>query len=120
MKYKILVLIFLIFSFLFCSKITYADNQWTKTNLNSANVSTIETTPWGIMAGEYDTRLWLNPHNGVYISSDLGNSWTKIGLNGRGVTDISYLNQKLYVSTYYSVTGENDLFNSADGGKTFK
>ena len=120
MRYKILVLTFLTFSFLFCSKTTYADGVWTKTNPASTNISTIETTPWGIMAGEYDTRLWLNPYNGVHISSDLGNSWTKIGLNGRGITDISYLNQKLYVSTYYSVTGENGFFKSADGGKTWK
>ena len=98
----------------------YAESPWVKTNLNSANVSTIETTPWGIIAGEYDTRAWLSPFNGVYLSSDLGNSWAKLGLNGRGVTDISFLNQKLYVSTYYSVAGENGFFKSIDKGITWQ
>ena len=120
LRFKIFILSLFIFVFLFCTKITYADNQWTKTNLNSANVSTIETTPWGIIAGEYDSRLWLNPFNGVYMSSDLGNSWTKLGLNGRGITDISYLNQKIYVSTYYNVGNENGFFKSVDKGITWQ
>lgn len=79
----------------------------------------METTPWGIAAGEYDSRIWLNPYNGIFISKDLGNTWVPFGLSGRGITDIEYANGKIYATTYYFQDGIAGLFISKDAGNTW-
>ncbi len=96
-----------------------------KTNLSSTHVTSLLTLPNGLLAGEFDARPWLNPYNGIYLSRDLGDSWTELGLAGRGVTDLAFDNDLLLASTYYHIYDSDGvkkvgLFISNDKGKTFK
>lgn len=112
-------LLFLIF--IWCTGINYAyaETSWTKTNLNINFTTSIESTPWGILTGEMDTRLWLNPPNAIYISKDLGQSWQILGLQQRGVRDIKYFNGKIYATTYYVKDNTVGLFVSTNKGFTW-
>lgn len=76
------------------------------------HISSLITTPWGIVAGENDSRIWLNPKNGVHISKDFGNTWNFWGLQNTGVTDLAYdsSTKNLYASTYYINYGVGGLF----------
>ncbi|KKU30699.1 MAG: hypothetical protein UX44_C0015G0015 [candidate division WWE3 bacterium GW2011_GWA1_46_21] len=38
---------------------------WTKTNLQTTKIAPVETTRWGLLVGENDSRIWLNPFNGA-------------------------------------------------------
>ncbi|HSX39354.1 MAG TPA: M23 family metallopeptidase [Candidatus Saccharimonadales bacterium] len=98
---------------------SFAATTWQKTPLTSTFATSLKTTPWGILAGEQDTRLWLNPFNGMYISKDLGKSWNQLGLSGRGVTSIAGWSKEIYATTYYTVNGANGAFKSIDGGVTW-
>ena len=78
---------------------THAEQEtegWHKTSLNSISPYCIETLPTGIMVGEFNTNVLMNPYNGIYFSSDLGDTWTLLGLAHRGITDITYFNNKIY------------------------
>jgi murein DD-endopeptidase MepM/ murein hydrolase activator NlpD len=86
------------------------EGTWEKLPANATYFKTIETTPQGIMAGEYDTRAWTEPFNGLYISENLGESWHIHALGERGVNDITYFEGKTYAATYYSVGGISGLF----------
>jgi len=92
--------------------------NWTKTKTFSF-IEDLEVTPWGLLAGEKDTRLWNFPFNGIYISRDFGQTWSEFALKDRGITSIYYKDKNLYATTYYQVGGTNGLFISADGGKTW-
>ncbi len=103
----------------YTNKIIYAQEiSWPKI-FNNYFISSLDVSPWGVLAGEYDTRLWTNPFNGVYISRDMGVSWTEIGLSGRGVTSVKYSNNKIYAGTYYKYNNLTGLFSSGDLGKTW-
>jgi murein DD-endopeptidase MepM/ murein hydrolase activator NlpD len=84
-------------------------SDWQETTLRLDGVSSLEKTHEGIYAGEFDMRSWLNPYRGIYLSTDLGESWSEAGLQDRGVTGLSYdkQNRRLYASTYYSVFDPN-------------
>jgi len=83
---------------------------WPKTPLTSNYITVVENSNLGTLAGEYDTRLWLNPFNGVYISKDLGKTWSTLGLGETGITDLKYFNKKIYASTYYKNNNTVGLF----------
>ena len=77
-------------------------SKWETTGLSKPYISALETTPYGILASEFDTRYWALPYNGIYFSSDGGHSWVEFGLKNYGVTDVKYANGKIYAATYYS------------------
>lgn len=92
-----------------------SEGIWKKSFDNKYIVS-IENTPWGIMAGEKDTRTWNSPFNGIYLSKDLGDTWNEFGLFERGITDIKYFDETIYAATYYDVDEIAGLFKSQDMG----
>jgi murein DD-endopeptidase MepM/ murein hydrolase activator NlpD len=100
--------------------IVHGEGTLIKTSLNSEKVAALETLPQGILAGEYDTRTWNSPYNGVYLSRDLGESWVELGLGGRGVRDLAYNNNQILAATYYYQNGKVGLFVSDDGGNSFR
>lgn len=99
---------------IFFTKAKAQEGVWILTENFSNALTSIETTPWGLVAGEFGN--W-QLFNGIYISKDLGNTWTKSGLDKRGVTDIAYATNTIYASTYYFTDGTNGLFASKNGGK---
>lgn len=105
--------------FLLTSRVTYAQENWIKKSPDSTKISTVETTPWGLLAGENDSRMWLEPFNGIYISDDLGNTWSQLGLNNRGITGIAFGQDSIYATTYYFEEEKAGLFISRDGGQTW-
>ena len=101
------------------SQVAWADsNGWNKI-LDKPYLSSFETTPQGIIVGEYDSRLFLNPYNGLYFSRDFGDTWEELGLAKKGITDIKHLADKLYAATFYLDRGKIGLYSSQDQGKTW-
>ncbi len=100
----------------------YAQSDWEKIeSINSSHIQVLEITPTGVLAGEFDTRVYLNPppFNGLYFSRDSGKTWDSIGLGKRGVLDLKYFNGVIYASTYYAVDGVNGLLYSANMGQNW-
>ncbi len=87
-----------------------AQASWQQGQIESTKINSVKTTKYGILAGEFDPRLWLQPFNGVYISNDLGKTWSRFALNSRGITDMEYAEGKIYVTTYYHHQNQNGLF----------
>jgi murein DD-endopeptidase MepM/ murein hydrolase activator NlpD len=112
----------LIFLLLLLSNTSFSTAFWEKSSPNNNFLTTVETTPWGILIGEFDTRIWLNPPplNDIYISKDLGRTWIPLGLSKRGIKDIKFFQGKIYAATYYVIDNKNGLFVSEDLGKTWK
>lgn len=115
-KFYLLAFFLLLFDYSNHKKAFAQDGVWTQTPTQSLYLTSVETTPWGVATGEKDTRTWLNPFNGIYITKDLGNTWSKLGLDSTGVTDITYGNQTIYVATYYFKQGNVGVYISKDGG----
>lgn len=118
-------LVFLIITFLSftTSYRSYAQDVWEEQYLpNPRHIQALEITPTGILAGEFDTRIYLNPspYNGIYFSKDFGQSWDKVGLEGRGILDMKYFDGSVYAATYYVISGTNGLFYSNDMGNTWE
>lgn len=107
--------------FLFTASITRAQGEGTliKTSLDSEKIYSLETLPNGIIAGEYDTRTWRSPFNGIFISKNLGTTWETLGLADRGISDLDYENNRIFAATYYYLENETGLFISSDNGATF-
>ena len=81
---------------------------------------TLEVTPYGIYAGEFNSNWNWNPYNGVFVSHDLGETWMPSGLEGRGITDIAYGNGKLYATIYYwGIEDPPGLYESDDKGASW-
>lgn len=116
---KYIALLFILISFSFLNKIHAS--SWIKTSLKSQSITSLENTPFGILAGELNTNTWETPppNNAVYVSKDLGQTWQMLGLFGRGIKDIKYYQGKIYVTTYYTQNNMNGLFVSSDEGKTW-
>ena len=114
-------LVFL-FTFTILFKPVLAQTNWVKTGLSSYLITSVETTPWGIIAGESDTRLWLNPPppNDVFLSKDLGQTWIPLGLTGRGIEDLKYYKGKIYAATYYVINNKLGLYVSDGPGTAWK
>jgi murein DD-endopeptidase MepM/ murein hydrolase activator NlpD len=108
---KFVLGIFIVFiSTILSAKTLAQNNGWIKTSMSEPYIQTLETIPQGVLAGELDTRLWLNPYNGVYVSRDFGETWETFGLQGLGVNDIHYRDKKVYAATYYKDGGIAGLF----------
>lgn len=82
-------------------------------------LSSVETAPFGILAGHFDTRVWLAPYNGIYLSRDLGETWEKLGLKDKGITWIKY-STNIYITTYYHTDTPPGLYVSKDRGITWE
>jgi murein DD-endopeptidase MepM/ murein hydrolase activator NlpD len=95
---------------------------WEKTHPFNNYLTSVETTPWGMLLGEFDTRIWLNPPplNDIYFSNDLALTWLPLGLAGRAITDIKFFNGTIYAATYYVLNNKNGLFVTSNLGKTWK
>ena len=90
---------------------------WTKTLVDYPHLKAIENSPWGIFVGEDFRNQTNNPYNGVFLSTDLGNSWKMVGLARRGITDLKYFDNKVYATAYYSTSeGSGGLFVTEDRG----
>jgi murein DD-endopeptidase MepM/ murein hydrolase activator NlpD len=101
----------------------HAENEWVKVaSISTYYISTIESTPVGIIAGEFKATSVTNPppHNGVFFSPDFGISWEPIGLHGRGILDLKYFNGTIYATTYFTIDNSSGLFLSKDFGKTWE
>lgn len=110
---------FLLFLLLFLNAQVQAA-VWEKTNLQSTTISSLEASPYGLLAGEFDDRIWNNPFNGIYISKDLGQTWEQLGLAGHGIKDIKYFDEKIYTATYYVLNQTLGIFVSYDKGATWQ
>lgn len=86
-------------------------DNWQTLSLNGKVFSSVETTPFGIMVSENDSKIVDSPYNGVYLSKNLGESWQTFGLESRGVTDLAYDgSNNVYAATFYFNNKENGLF----------
>lgn len=126
---RILKLVALLYIFLnLSSDPVHANVAWEKVNLPKLYITSIQNTHYGVVAGEFDSRAFLNPVNGISITKDFGDTWQDLGLAKRGVTDIYYQREdrSIYAATYYSVfdstKGHNTLglYVSYDVGKTWQ
>jgi len=90
--------------------------------LDSKYIRVLETTPEGILAGEFfqGTVGGSSPLNGIFISRDIGESWEFIGLEDRGVIDLKYFNGVVYATTYYTVSNTHGVFYSNNMGETWE
>lgn len=96
---------------------------WEKVQtLDSKYIRVLETTPEGILAGEFfqGTVGGSSPLNGIFISRDIGDSWEFIGLEDRGVTDLKFFNGVIYATTYYTVSNTHGIFYSDNMGETWE
>lgn len=94
----------------------HAESLWTKTSIPTPMIWSIEQSPWGILAGEFGNYTAIN---GIYLSKDLGHTWSVLGLQQRGIRDIKYFQGKIYATTYYVVDNKVGLFVSEDKGSTW-
>ncbi|MBU1133011.1 peptidoglycan DD-metalloendopeptidase family protein [Patescibacteria group bacterium] len=111
------LLIILLSSF-FTKHIAFAQ-IWERTTLESDAIECVEHSPWGVLAGELNSSLWINPENAVFISKDLGNTWETLGLSNHGIRDLKYYNGNIYAATYYFQNGLRGLYVSNDQGKNW-
>lgn len=119
-------IVFLLFTAVTLLKITTQEVEaevWEKIHtLNPQYINVVETTPAGILAGEFFTGIISEsyPPNGIHISRDLGETWEFIGLEHRGIVDLKYFNGIIYAVTYYNVANTYGLFYSDDMGETWQ
>ncbi len=99
----------------------YAHAQaWEKLNFPSTEISTIESTIFGLYAGENNYMFWQQPYNGIFVSKDFGVTWQKSGLEGGLITDIKSCNLKLYATSFLDLGEGAGLFSSSDKGLTWE
>jgi len=116
------ILIWITINLIFLSKIS-ADTAWEEIQTIETNfIKVLESTPHGLLAGEFDTRIFLipPPNNSVYLSKDFGRTWDILGLEKRGVLDLKYFDGKIYATTYYTIDSQNGLFFSSDMGESWQ
>jgi murein DD-endopeptidase MepM/ murein hydrolase activator NlpD len=107
----------------FLTKTAKAETTWKTTGLMKPNITSLKVTPMGLFAGEFNTKYWELPFNGIYFSpiNSNGSTWEKSGLAGLGVTDIEYLNNKIYTTTFYSTDQKQaGLYYSEDWGNNWE
>ncbi|MBW6441549.1 peptidoglycan DD-metalloendopeptidase family protein, partial [Patescibacteria group bacterium] len=103
-------------------KTALAETGWGKVStLESDYIKVLEPTPYGLLAGEYDSRTLLDPPpaNAVFLSKDFGQTWNNIGLDKRAILDLKYYDGKIYAATYYTVNYSRGLFLSEDFGENW-
>ncbi len=101
-------------------KISAEENVWHQINIPTQSINAIETTPLGVLAGEFSIFIPNAVTNGLFITKDLGNTWQEFGLINRGVTDLRYYNGTLYAATYFSNDNGQRLYISTDNGLTWQ
>lgn len=115
-KLKILLFVILMYAL---SGNVYAETSWEHIDLNTVTVSCIETTPFGILVGEYYPYLYMFPYNGLKISRDLGLTWENFApsLAGAGISSIFYdpTSKTTYVTTRYKINDNVGVFKTVDG-----
>jgi photosystem II stability/assembly factor-like uncharacterized protein len=62
----------------------------------------------------YQNKMIAGTYGGVFLSTDKGQTWKPLGLQGKSVTDIVFLDSTTFVST-----DGNGIFRSFDLGKTW-
>ena len=120
-KIKTFLLIFLVLNLPTISEVR-AETEWVKVpGFSSDYINVLESTPAGLLAGEYYGSSTTNPppYNGVLFSKDFGENWNEIGLNKRGILDLKYFDGKIYATTYYTVDGTRGLFLSENFGESW-
>lgn len=125
---KILKVASFLYLFLSLCSLSFANVAWEKVNLPKPYITSVQNTHFGVVVGEFDSRSFLNPYNGISLTKNFGDSWQDIGLAKRGVTDIFYHKEdrSLFATTYYSVfdstMGRNTigLYVSYDIGQTWQ
>ena len=90
-----------------------AASDWESITAPSNKIATVEVTPEGLIAGEFDDRMWLNPYNGLYLSGDSGSNWTRIGLQGKGIKVLKYKNGELFAGAFYTTSTPGGLYVSS-------
>lgn len=118
MSTKLTFLLFLLVFLVFTR--TGFGAEWQKKSPNSQFITTVELTPYGVFAGENDFTPWLGRFDGIYRSTDFGESWNKSGLEGRGVTDIAFDSGVVYATTQFAKNSTLGLFKSLDAGLTWQ
>lgn len=98
--------------------VTAQEPSWSRV-FDNYYISSIETTPFGLLTGEFDTRVWENPYNGIYISKDIGETWKPLGLEAKGITHIKY-STDIYATTYFHTDTPPGLYRSKDQGNTWE
>lgn len=125
---KIIKLFIFLYLLLILPYKSNANVLWEKVNLPKPYITNVQNTHFGVIAGEFDSRAFLNPYNGVVITKDFGDTWRELGLAKRGITDIFYNKEdrSIYASTYYSVFDTTlqkstiGLYISFDKGNTWQ
>lgn len=100
----------------------HAGENWEYlTSINSNYINVLESTPFGILAGQLGSRIIPDeiPPNSVLMSKDFGRSWKNLGLANRGILDLKYYDGKIYAATYYTIDFSNGLFVTENFGKTW-
>lgn len=116
--------IFTFISLVFCTATIYkakaSEGTWINiTPPNTNYFGAIEIADWTILAGEFDQRIFKNPYNGIFYTTDLGATWKQLGLQSHGVTNLKWHDESLYATTYYKVDGHVGLYVSNDKGESF-
>jgi len=98
--------------------VTAEESSWRRV-FDDYYLSSIETAPFGLLIGQYDSRVWENPYNGIYISKDLGETWEELGLKDKGITHIKY-STNIYATTKYHTDTPPGLYVSKDMGLSWQ
>lgn len=90
---------------------------------NEQNISDLVVGDSFIGVGQQDLRPWLNPQNGVALTTKPKTSWPAPNqnqqLNQRQITQLTFSGNKLYAATYNNHLNSSGIFVSNDNGETF-
>jgi hypothetical protein len=87
-------------------------NNWISTNLDSVSVTTLCAKNQYLFAG--------TEANGLFRSTDNGNSWINISFPGQPIRLIKYIDSTLYVSWGIAYSEYNGLYKSTNNGDNWQ